>query len=483
MPDWVTDQTPAFAVIGRVNMGKSSVLATLLEIDDNEVIRISSTPGETTACQIHSVRFHGREHIRFIDTPGFSQPVEAMHALQEMHGGKTPDLATIRRFVAEKSAAFPDETRLLEPLCQGAGALYIIDPAKPLRDDFLAEMEILRWTGCPRLALINSRNESPAPLTEAWKNKLGASFNLTRTFDAHRARFDERLRLLRSLLEIDETHRAILEATITQVENEWRTRREESADIILEFLESSLSLRKSIPLETKDEHIESRRRQKAQDLKYGYFADVASMEENATARLLKIHKHHLIKADADASQYHGIDLTQKESWQKWGLSREQLAAAGAAAGAVAGLAVDAATGFFSHGVGTLLGSATGAAAAWWKGGSLPDFHISVGGIEMKTGNGKALSITPPRHSNLPWILLDSMIARYSAILARAHGRRETRLPMQENSSTGFTRTFPEHRRKTLSSWFDSCIKGSPDSALEAAAYRAILEALEDAGTS
>jgi GTP-binding protein EngB required for normal cell division len=53
-------EVPSFAVVGRVNMGKSAVIATLLEIDDNELVRVSATPGETTRCQVHPVVFDGR---------------------------------------------------------------------------------------------------------------------------------------------------------------------------------------------------------------------------------------------------------------------------------------------------------------------------------------------------------------------------------------------------------------------------------------
>ena len=80
MTDLVTADVPAFAVVGRVNMGKSAVIATLLEIDDNELVRVSPTPGETTRCQPHRVIFGGKECVRFIDTPGFSRPVEALRS-------------------------------------------------------------------------------------------------------------------------------------------------------------------------------------------------------------------------------------------------------------------------------------------------------------------------------------------------------------------------------------------------------------------
>jgi len=58
---------PVFAVVGKVNTGKSSVLATLLEVDDDRVIRVSATPGETIQCQVLPLEFEGKECIRFID--------------------------------------------------------------------------------------------------------------------------------------------------------------------------------------------------------------------------------------------------------------------------------------------------------------------------------------------------------------------------------------------------------------------------------
>ena len=81
MSDWVDKQIPAFAVVGRVNSGKTATLATLLEVDDNEILRISATPGETTLVQPLPVRYNGTEWIRFLDTPGFQQPVEAEELL------------------------------------------------------------------------------------------------------------------------------------------------------------------------------------------------------------------------------------------------------------------------------------------------------------------------------------------------------------------------------------------------------------------
>ena len=196
----MSDGVPEFAVVGRVNMGKSAVIATLLEIDDNEVLRVSPTPGETTRCQTHKVVFGRKECVRFIDTPGFSRPVEAMREIKRIHGEGTPGSESLRKFVEAKGEDYADEKRLLEPLLAGAGVLYVVDPGKPLRDDFLAEMEILRWTGRPRLALLNVREDVDRAREELWREKLGSAFNLVRTFDAHRAKFDQRLLLMKAPL-------------------------------------------------------------------------------------------------------------------------------------------------------------------------------------------------------------------------------------------------------------------------------------------
>ena len=466
-----------FAVVGRINMGKSAVLATLLEVDDDQVIRVDPTPGATTHCQTLPVRFGGRELTRFIDTPGFSRPLEAMRAIQEMHGEGTPDLETVRKFVAAhlEGGDFEDEARLLEPIVGGAGILYVIDPSKPLRDAFVAEMEILRWTGRPRMALLNQKGEEAQE--KEWRERLGSYFNLVRTFNAHRARFEERKRLMASLLEIDERHRAALEEAIGLIDTEWEERREEAADVVLGLLEEALTLRVEARLEDQDERMEHRRERKAKELALQYVEKVRRMEKKAYERLLKIYRHHLVTVEAGEA-YEGIDLEAAETWKKWGLSRGQLTVAGLLAGAAGGAVVDVSTGGLTHGGGAIVGGLLGAGGAFFKGADLPELGF-LGGLKVSSGSGKKLVLGPPKSENFPWILLDSALHHHAAMVRRAHGRRDAGV-LEEESGESLVRDLPRGDRSVLAKWFGSCAKGAPDRGMTPEVFRVLVECLRGA---
>lgn len=480
MNDWIKDEVPAFAVVGKINMGKSSVLATLLEIDDDAVLRVSNTPGETTRCQILPLSCRGEEHLRFIDTPGFSRPLEAMRAIQELHGEGTPTLKTVQTFVENHlgGGEFEDEARLLEPVVQGAGVLYIIDPSKPLRDSFVAEMEIMRWTGRPRMAVLNEKGTAHERIDE-WKSRLGSYFNLVRTFNAHHARFEERRSLLSSLLAIDEKNKERIEETIELLDEEWGQRREEGAEIILEFLGKAMSYREKANLSEHEAQLSHRRNKKESDLSKRYFDKITKFEEEAYGKLLKLYRHHLIKYQAGEEHFKGLDLSSQETWEKWGLSRGKLTLVGALTGAGTGLTVDIGTGGLTHGLGTLLGGAIGAGAAFFGGKDLPDLKIdAIKGVSFSGGNDQALVMGPPKNENFPWILLDRCLHHFREITERAHGRRDDELDARAEMDAGWVDRFPKERRSTLHKWFIKVGKKG-EANFDTEVYQAVLDALEE----
>ena len=78
--------TPEIAIMGHPNEGKSSVLSTLAEDDS---VRVSPTPGETTRCRTFPVVIDGREVLRFTDTPGFQNPGRVLSMLKKISGVQT----------------------------------------------------------------------------------------------------------------------------------------------------------------------------------------------------------------------------------------------------------------------------------------------------------------------------------------------------------------------------------------------------------
>ncbi len=266
-----------------------------------------------------------------------------------------------------------------------------------MRDDFLAEMEILRWTGRPRLALMNVRDGSDAEQDGIWREKLGSAFNLVRTFDAHRAKYEQRLALMKALLEIEEANRERLEETIQLIEMEWEDRRNEAAEVVREFLAEALELRVRVRIEDRDERMPTRRKQKEEALGVQYFERLKKLERQCFSKLLGIYRHHLLKVESREEAFEDIDLESEEVWKKWGLSRGQLTLVAAATGAASGVAIDAATGFFSHGIFAAIGGVGGGAAAFFKGGMLPDLKVDLKeGVTFSTGETKELVMADSR---------------------------------------------------------------------------------------
>lgn len=459
----VTTDIPCYAVIGKVNMGKSSVLATLLEEDDDRIIRISAEPGETTRCQSLSLTLDGRECLRFIDTPGFQQPIEALRRIQALHHGKTstPDFVALQRFVTDCKQEFPDECSLLAPLLAGAGVIYIIDPDRPLRDSFLAEIEILRWTGRPRLALLNSRSAKPAYEAD-WRDELGRGFNLVRSFNAHHARFASRRQLITMLGQIEERHQKSLERTLQLLDQQWQQRRDASTDALLECLEKAFAWREKGHFDTTGKPQDNKKL--IDTLSRQYFKQIARLEYRCSKQILAIYRHkHLdatIRNDLQAALGDNIDWSSQQTWQRLGLSRKQLTITGAAVGAGAGVSLDAATLGQTLGLAALLGGIGGGSLSWYKSHALPTLSLTP--KPLGRSNQSTQLLGPPNNPNFGWILLDSLLLRYQFILGHAHGRRDLlNLAAASTDQPGIASQLPRERRKILARAFEQWRNNRP----------------------
>jgi uncharacterized protein DUF3482/50S ribosome-binding GTPase len=414
----MNDRTPTFAVVGAVNHGKSSVVSTLAE---NDQVRISRMPGETVECQ----RFWLRDLFVFYDTPGFQNAFEALAELQPAAQAKEP-LQLFRDFIARHRGGgeFEAERRLFTPIMEGAGIIYVVDGSRPLRDIHAAEMEILRLTGQPRLAIINRTGADDH--VQEWKRRLALHFNAIREFDAHRATFADRIELLETLAGIEQTWKPKLSQAVNVLREEWDARIGDCAEVVVEMLIDCLTHRESAAVTSR---LAARREALASELKERFAKTVTAREARAHAAIIKLFAHNLVRAEAPAEQLFDAGLFSDETWRAFGLSETQLVAAGTVAGAAAGAAVDAATIGHTLLAGSAIGAAVGAAGAFAFGKRRPELNVKLpwkmpGLPRTLQFGGNQVRVGPYRAVNFPWILLDRAIGTFCYVINRAHARRD-----------------------------------------------------------
>ncbi len=94
----------------------------------------------------------------------------------------------------------------------GAGIIYVVDGSKPYGEEYEAEMEILRWTGQPSMALINHIDETD--YSEEWKSALEMYFKMVRTFNPMQTSRAQHIGILESMAQLREEWIAPVKASI-----------------------------------------------------------------------------------------------------------------------------------------------------------------------------------------------------------------------------------------------------------------------------
>jgi len=447
-----TDTVPEFAIVGHPNEGKSSVLSTLAEDDS---VRISATPGETLVCQKFPVIIDGREIIRFVDTPGFQHPREILHQLQSLQNETDDIIAGFRQKNAD-NPEFRQDIELLLPLTQGAGIIYVVDGSRPVRSVDRAEMEILRLTGLPRMAILNSKDPDTDYLDQ-WKEEFRKTFNVFRVFNAHRATYAERIALLESLKHIDQDWQAILDTVIAAFKKDWAQRNLSCAAIITDMLAECLSY--TIVRNLADAADEDRIKD---DMQKTYEKNIRKIESRAYQQIRSLFKHNIFNYDLPPQSILHEDLFSESTWKFLGLSRNQQIAVAGLGGAGIAVALDAATLGTSFGLFSLLGGLAGATWAALGGKGLADtkvLGIPLGEREMQIG--------PVKNIQFLYILLDRSLIYYSHISNWAHGRRDYSAgPAAEKDAArnGFAAQWDSGGRNICSAFFREATRsnGSAD---------------------
>ncbi len=444
---------PVFAVVGHVNKGKSSLVSTLAE-DDTVAVALEART--TLECREFSLRVDGADLFTLIDTPGFEQARRALQWLKQREEDASSRPKIIRDFLKqfEPTQEFPEECKLLRPVMNGAGILYVVDGSRPFSAEYEAEMEILRWTGQPRMAIINRIGQRD--YCKQWRAALDQYFSLVRVFDAHQADYSRRLQLLNAFREISEDWRPVLDEAIENMIAERARRRRQSAEIIADSIgrQLGLVLDKKIPDNGRPDRYRP-------DLEERYRNELRQMERKARDQVEGLYQHSRIERVETELDILTEDLFDETIWLRLGLKKTQLIGAGAFSGALVGGGIDATVGGASFALGAMIGGAMGGLSAWLKGDALS--KVSIQGLRL---GGRLLTIGPMRNPQFPWVVLDRALIHHKEVSERAHARRDQLALAGKENVRGRVAGLPYARRRDFESCFSRLRKVKEGEAAE-----------------
>jgi len=402
---------PRFAVVGHPNKGKSSIVSTLAR---DTTIQVSPVPGTTISTRRFPMQVNGETLYELYDTPGFQQARYVLDWLQQHAGSAAQRPLVLRQFLQQygNGPSFSDECALLKPIIGGAGILYVVDGSRPYGIEYEAEMEILRWTGQPSMALINSTGAGD--YSQQWKNALGQYFRIVRSFNAHDAPLQQHLDLLRAFAELEESWRQPLYRAIEHLQQQHQQRLQQSAAAITDQLAAMLALHleQVIGPDADEQSIQT-------TLQLRFHNRMHQLEQDGRQFIENLYDHSGLPVHESELSVLDDDLFSEQIWLRFGLTRTQLAAASAGAGGLAGAGLDAAF----AGTSMLFWTGAGAVA-----GALSGLFLHHNGLEIipqRVTPGEPLfRLGPVKDDNLGFIILGRALTHHQLVSHRNHAIRD-----------------------------------------------------------
>ena len=405
-----SDSLPTLAIVGHPNKGKSSIVSTLAQ---DSSVHISPLSGTTVSKRSYPMKVDGKTLYRLVDTPGFQRARAAMDWMLKHSRSAADHQSVVANFV-EKHAQdprFSAESELLKPIIAGAGILYVIDGSVPYGPEYDAEMEILRWTGQPSMALINPIGS--ADYIDQWRQPLSQYFRIVRVFNARSESFERQIQLLTGFAELSEQwHQPLKEAARFLVDRRHQQINQAAARIV-ELVLSALICQERAPVKDKTDQVTI-------DQATDRFRDkLHSLEQQARDEIEQIFSHQDLQREESPMAIHEQDLFSKKTWQLFGLSRDQVLTMGILGGAATGGLLDIGSGGLTMMLGTGVGAVVGGASAWF--GSRQLIGTRILGLPM---GGNEVVVGPITNISFPWVLLGRAVTHLRLLCHRTHAMRD-----------------------------------------------------------
>ena len=411
MAEKITHTYPKFAVVGHPNKGKSSIVSSLA-LDDS--VQISDTPGTTIKKRSFPLKVDGKVLYELFDTPGFQRARGVLAWLEQHDVSAHRKHEVVQMFINEHkdNPRFNDEIELLEPIMAGAGIIYVVDGSKPYGEEYETEMEILRWTGQPSMALINHIDEDD--YSEEWKRALEHYFKMVRTYNPMHPSLEQHIGILESMAQLKEEWIKPVKASIKLFERYQEQRLEQSSRIIAKLLYDALSYIENLSFLSEKATTDDE-----ETLEQNYKNRLRQFEIRAQKEIEKIWNHDHLKKEEVLLTFEGMDLFSKESASVFGLTRKELIVTGATSGAVTGAGVDLLLAGTTLFIGGAIGALVGGVGAYVGFNELSEVKV-LG----QTLGKRYLEMGPMKNRNFPYILLGRILYHTTQVAALSHAARE-----------------------------------------------------------
>jgi len=379
------------AVVGHTNTGKTSLLRTLTR--DTQFGEVNNAPGTTRQVAGAAHGLNGQVALVWFDTPGLEDsvalrdwvespeslgPSATLSALpkQDLPLPNTTQTAQtlpfsqastrldgpqkIQRFLDSPLAhtRFEQEARVLEKVLSSDAVLYVIDARDAVLAKHRDELSLLSACAKPVIAVLNFTAPASNGRTshvDQWLEALARQgLHVNVLFDTVSPALDAERGLFEALAQVLPKQRLLFSELIEQTQAARMTRRTRAFELIAELIVDLAAWR----LQSADNEAARAKALATQQTR------ARAREQQCVDGLLMTYafsRHDVLNMPLTLTQGRWqTDLFAPEALREVGIEITK----GAAAGALAGAAVDVITGGLSLGAGTLIGAATGAG---WQG--------------------------------------------------------------------------------------------------------------------
>lgn len=344
------------ALVGHTNTGKTSLLRTLTR--DTRFGEVADSPGTTRHVEGARLRLDGRAVLEWFDTPGMEDSIALLEYLDRL--GSTDERldgpARIRRFLdtPEAHGRFEQEARVLAKMLECDAALYVIDARDPVLGKHRDELAILAACGRPLLPVLNFVN-APAHRADEWRGAMARlGLHAVVEFDTVAPPLDGEQQLYAKLGVLLDRHADALARLADSLSAQRRERRAAAYELLADLLIDVAALHLTSP---NDDKALTAASQQLRD-------HVRQREQACVNALLALYNFRASDFSDDAlplqGERWGMDLFHPQALKDMGVQ----VGMGAAAGAMAGAAVDLLSAGLSLGTGMLIGAAAG---GLWQG--------------------------------------------------------------------------------------------------------------------